>query len=390
MHGIHTSMRVAHAMPYEERTTSIGLHEIRETICLVTGSTKTNPSKMTNDGLPGSGSDGAAVGTGVPEAHDASESSDYSDGLGVLVGSQEHGQRLDRFLAGWFASQSRARLQQWIAAGAVTLDGQPARKPSQPVKQGQSVWAIPPEPEPSGDWLAEAIPLSVVHEDEEILVVNKPAGLVVHPAAGHAAGTLLNGLLWHSPGLRSLPRAGIVHRLDRDTTGLMVVAKTLEAQTDLVRQLQARTMGRQYLALAWGAISQDWIAQGAIGRDPADRQRMAVLAEGTGKPAWTAFSPIAHGAIGARPVTLLQCSLKTGRTHQIRVHLEYAKAPIVGDPTYRRSAPRIEGVTLGRQALHAYRLGLLHPATGAHLAFQAPPPDDFIAQLARAGLPWPI
>jgi 23S rRNA pseudouridine1911/1915/1917 synthase len=357
---------------------------------LVSGLTNPIPSAMTNDGLPGNGSEGVAIGLSTPEAYEASDSSDYSDGLGLVVGSQEHGQRLDRFLSGWFVSQSRARLQQWIAAGAVTIDGQPARKASQPVKQGQSVWAIPPEPEPSGDWLAEAIPLNVVHEDAEILVVNKPAGLVVHPAAGHASGTLLNGLLSHSPDLRNLPRAGIVHRLDRETTGLMVVAKTLEAQTDLVRQLQARSVGRQYLALAWGAITQDWVAQGPIGRDPADRQRMAVLGEGSGKPAWTAFAPLAHGAIGAKPVTLLRCSLKTGRTHQIRVHLEHAKAPIVGDPTYRRSAPRPDAVTLRRQALHAYALALRHPATGGQLAFEVSPPDDFIAQLAQAGLPWPI
>lgn len=353
-------------------------------------STNPIPSAVTNNGLPGNGSKGVALGLSAPEAQEAFETSDYSDGLGLVVGAESHGQRLDRFLSHWFGSQSRARLQQWIAAGAVTIDGQPARKSSQLVKQGQSVWAIAPEPEPSGDWLAESIPLAVVYEDEDILVVNKPAGLVVHPAAGHASGTLLNGLLWHQPELRHLPRAGIVHRLDRDTTGLMVVAKTLEAQTNLVRQLQARTMGRQYLALAWGAINSDWVAQGPIGRDPADRQRMAVVAEGAGKPAWTAFSPVAHGAIGTKPVTLLQCSLKTGRTHQIRVHLEYAKAPIVGDPSYRRTAPRPEGVTLSRQALHAYALGLTHPTTGALVQFQAEPPTDFLAQLAQAAIPWPL
>ncbi|MFZ9812597.1 MAG: RluA family pseudouridine synthase, partial [Burkholderiaceae bacterium] len=339
--------------------------------------------------------EGAAFGRTAPEAPEASESSDYSDGLGLVVGAEAHGQRLDRFLSQWFGSQSRARLQQWIAAGAVAIDGQPARKSSQPVKQGQSVWAIPPEPEPSGDWLAESIPLAVVYEDEDILVVNKQAGLVVHPAAGHATGTLLNGLLWHQPGLRHLPRAGIVHRLDRDTTGLMVVAKTLEAQTDLVRQLQARSMGRQYLALAWGAMNSDWVAQGSIGRDPADRQRMAVVGggvvgEGLGKPAWTAFAPLAHGTIGTKPVTLLRCGLKTGRTHQIRVHLEYAKAPIVGDPSYRRTAPRPEGLVISRQALHAYALSLRHPTTGADLQFQAAPPVDFLAQLSQAGIPWPL
>jgi 23S rRNA pseudouridine1911/1915/1917 synthase len=338
----------------------------------------TNPTPSSLTAFPA-----ASVSVEVPD------SSDYSDGLGLVVGPEAHGQRLDRFLTGWFAAQSRARLQQWIEAGAVTINGQLARKSSQVVKEGQRVWAIPPEPEPSGDWLAEPVPLQVIFEDDQILVINKQAGLVVHPAAGHASGTLLNGLLWHDAGLRALPRAGIVHRLDRDTTGLMVVAKTLEAQTDLVRQLQARTMGRRYLALAWSDQRTTWIAEGCIGRDPTDRQRMAVLPQGEGKPAWTEFSPIDHGVIGAKAVTLLHCALKTGRTHQIRVHLEHAKAPIVGDPTYRKSAPRPESLILNRQALHAWVLSLTHPVSQAVVSFQAPPPDDYLAQCAQAGVVCP-
>ncbi|MFZ9315607.1 MAG: RluA family pseudouridine synthase [Burkholderiaceae bacterium] len=324
-----------------------------------------------------------------PPSQDVQESSDYSEGLGTIVSAEAHGQRLDRLLTQWFPEQSRARLQQWIEAGAVSIDGQVARKASQSVKEGQRIWAIAPEPEPSGDWVAEPVPIEIVHEDTQILVINKQSGLVVHPAAGHASGTLLNGLLWHAPALRALPRAGIVHRLDRETTGLMVIAKTLEAQTDLVRQLQARTMGRRYFALAWGDIRQRWIAEGPIGRDPADRQRMAVLAEGEGKPAYTEFSPTAHGTIGARPATLLRCALQTGRTHQIRVHLEHARHPIVGDPTYRKTAPRVEPLAIDRQALHAYALSLSHPESQTTQQFTAPVPPDFGAVLEQATIPCP-
>ena len=324
-----------------------------------------------------------------PPSNDAQDSSDYSEGLGTVVAADAHGQRLDRLLTQWFPDQSRARLQQWIEAGAVTIDGQVARKASQSVKEGQRIWAIAPAPEPSGDWGAEPVPIEIVHEDTQILVINKQAGLVVHPAAGHASGTLLNGLLWHDESLRALPRAGIVHRLDRETTGLMVIAKTLGAQTDLVRQLQARTMGRRYFALAWGEIRQRWTADGPIGRDPTDRQRMAVLGQGEGKPAFTEFSPTVQGAIGARPVTLLACALQTGRTHQIRVHLEHARHPIVGDPTYRKTAPRMEPLAIGRQALHAYALTLSHPETHVTQRFTAPLPEDFGAVLDQAAIPCP-
>jgi len=351
-------------------------HSVRfqETIPAVSDLPNLTPSRISAIDLP---------------AQDAPDSSDYSDGLGFLVDAEAHGQRLDRLLTQCFPEQSRARLQQWIEAGAVTIDGQVARKASQSVKEGQRIWAIAPEPEPSGDWVAEPLPLAVVHEDPQILVINKQAGLVVHPAAGHASGTLLNGLLWHDPTLRALPRAGIVHRLDRETTGLMVIAKTLEAQTDLVRQLQARSMGRRYFALAWGEIRQRWVAEGPIGRDPLDRQRMAVVGEGEGKPAYTEFFPVAPGAISARPVTLVRCALQTGRTHQIRVHLEHARHPIVGDPTYRKTAPRPEALAISRQALHAYALTLSHPESRTTLRFTAPLPDDMTAVLHQATISCP-
>lgn len=291
-------------------------------------------------------------------------------------------------LSGHFQDQSRARLQKWIEQGAVEVDGQRA-KPSLQLKVGQEIWVLPPEPEAQGDWLAETMPLDIVFEDADLLVVNKPAGLVVHPAAGHPSGTLLNGLLGHCAAQRDLPRAGIVHRLDRDTTGLMVVAKTLEAQTELVRQLQARTVSRQYWALAWGSLRKDKVLKGDIGRDPKDRQRMAVVVSG-GKPATTHVFPVAQGSLQSRPVTLVRCQLETGRTHQIRVHLQQADHPLVGDPVYTRRAP-IPGRLLAfeRQALHAFRLGLVHPRTQAAMQFLAPWPADFLALLELAGIEAP-
>ena len=216
-----------------------------------------------------------------------------------------------------------------------------------------------------------------MHEDKALLVLDKPAGLVVHPGSGNWQGTLLNGLLHHHPALAAIPRAGIVHRLDKDTSGLLVVAKTLQAQTDLVRQLQARTVKRQYLALVHGAVARDGEVDAPIGRHQTQRTRMAVTEHG--RQARTRYRVLERYA-GA---TLLECSLDTGRTHQIRVHLQSIGHPLVGDPVYRAGRGVAPGplTSFKRQALHAYRLGLVHPASGAAMQWESPVPEDMRALL---------
>jgi 23S rRNA pseudouridine1911/1915/1917 synthase len=314
------------------------------------------------------------------------ESDDYSgEGFQQIIAQDMSGQRLDHVLASLFSQTSRSQLQRWIADGYVLLNGQ-AAKPSQPVKAGQSLEVSPPRPEPVNDWQPQAMELSIVHEDDQVLVIHKPAGLVVHPAAGHASGTLVNGLLGHCGQLAVLPRCGIVHRLDRDTTGLMVVAKTGPAQLSLVAQLANRTVSRRYLALAWGKVGAQTVTT-QIGRDPRDRQRMAVLPEPKGKPAITEIKPLAQGELFGKEVTLVRCTLQTGRTHQIRVHLEHLGCPIVGDRAYARKSPPpsklgqgaklIEGLLPG-QALHAFSLKFEHPESGKVVAFVAPLPENLL------------
>ncbi|MGZ3157901.1 MAG: RluA family pseudouridine synthase, partial [Burkholderiaceae bacterium] len=223
--------------------------------------------------------------------------------------------------------------------------------------------------------------LSIVHEDGAIIVLNKPADLVVHPAAGNWSGTLLNGLLHHYPPLTGVPRAGIVHRLDKDTSGLMVVAKTLEAHTDLVRQLQARTVKREYLALVWGTPQASGTIDASIGRHPRDRIKMAVSENLTAKPAITHYQRVATGALDGRPVSLMRCQLETGRTHQIRVHMLSIGFPLVGDALYGKAhlVP-----VFPRQALQARRLGLLHPVSGKECEWEVPLAADFADLLVRA------
>lgn len=294
------------------------------------------------------------------------------------------GDRLDVVLARHFPDISRSRLQKWIALGLVLLDHKPCIKPSVTLVAGQRVTLYPPEPQASEeDWLAEPMSLEVVHEAPEFLIINKPAGLVVHPAAGHASGTLVNGLLHQWPDIAHVARAGIVHRLDRDTTGLMVVAKTPEMHLKLVRQLQDRTVSREYVALAWGEIKGASTISTAIGRDPRDRQKMAVVAPEKGKPAITHIKPIAQGMCRGFPVTLVRCRLETGRTHQIRVHLQHIGHPLVGDPVYCSRAPhasRLNGPVLNRQALHARRLAF------NEFEFKAAPPKDFLDLLKASDI----
>jgi 23S rRNA pseudouridine1911/1915/1917 synthase len=287
------------------------------------------------------------------------------------------GLRLDQALARLFPTHSRSRLQGWLKSGLVHLDGG-QRDAKHKVWGGELLQVeAAPAPEEAAQ-TPEEIPLAVVYEDAHILVIDKPVGLVVHPGSGNWSGTLLNALLHHAPELAGIPRAGIVHRLDKDTSGLLVVAKTLEAQTDLVRQLQARTVRRHYLALVHGVVAVPGRVEAPIGRHPTQRTRMAVVA--SGRPAVTRYLPRERFA----QTTLVECQLETGRTHQIRVHMAHIGHPLVGDATYglRRSAGAVlDG--FARQALHAFRLGLRHPASGTELVWESPLPADFEDLLAR-------
>ncbi len=288
------------------------------------------------------------------------------------------GRRLDHVLSELLPEFSRSRLQQWVRQGWVTVDGRVAR-PRDRLSGGEDLHVRVLRERTIPD-LPQALPLEIVFEDEHLLVVNKPSGLVVHPAAGNPDGTLLNRLLHHAPELATLPRAGIVHRLDKDTTGLLVVAKTLPAHKGLVEQLQARSIKREYRALVVGVLVTGGTVEGAVGRHPVERTRMAVVSGG--KPAVTHYRVIerlpAH--------TFLKVELETGRTHQIRVHLAHIRHPLVGDPLYG-GRPRLpKGGTedqiralqgFRRQALHAVRLRLTHPVSGQVLEWEAPIPEDF-------------
>ena len=282
------------------------------------------------------------------------------------------GVRFDQALAEMLPQHSRSRLQSWITAGEITLDGEMAT-PKRRVWGGERVQVQPSQHSSEAAPQAEDIELNVVYEDAAILVIDKPAGLVVHPGSGNWSGTLMNALLHHAPQLQALPRAGIVHRLDKETSGLLVVAKTLEAQTDLVRQLQARTVKRQYLAVVEGQLNQsEGRIEAPIGRHPTARVKMAVVSRG--KPAVTHFKVRERFA----QHTLLECQLETGRTHQIRVHMQSIGYPLVGDPTY---GAKNKQRNFKRQALHAWRLGLIHPQTHEAMAWEAPLPADMQALL---------
>ncbi len=322
-------------------------------------------------------SDDAAEGDDAPEA---------SPSLMLRIDERYAGERLDKALALLIPDVSRSRLQQWVVAGAVSVNGD-AVKTRHTLTFGDVV-EITPQPAPdAAAYQPEPMPLDVIFEDDAILVLDKPPKLVVHPAAGHWSGTLLNGLLAYAPALIEVPRAGIVHRLDADTSGLMVVAKTLAAQTDLVRQLQARTVTREYWALVLGVPAQRGVIDAAIGRDPRNPLRFKVSATEAAKPARTHYVRVDSAKDAGAEISWLACRLETGRTHQIRVHLEHIGHPLIGDPLYRRKLPsrgepEAHWKAFDRQALHACRLSLDHPTSKQRLTwFHGPAPD--LEQLMR-------
>ena len=298
----------------------------------------------------------------------------------ATVSRDDTGQRLDQVAAALFPEFSRSQIQQWIKKGRLLVDGRSGR-PRDKVLGGELL-ALDAELEPQGEWLPQAIDLDVVYEDDQIAVVNKPSGLVVHPGAGNREGTLLNALLHRYPGQEAIPRAGIVHRLDKETSGLMVIARTLQAQASLVAQLQARTVSREYEAVVTGIPVGGRTIDLPIGRHPTARTRMAVVARG-GKAAVTHFRvkrKFPHHA-------LIRVQLETGRTHQIRVHLAHIGYPLVGDPVYGGRLRIPPGASdnliqalrnFRRQALHAVALRLAHPGTGEMMTWGAPMPADML------------
>ena len=289
------------------------------------------------------------------------------------------GLRLDQALARMFPEYSRSRLKEWLLSGAISVDGA-SKRPRDAVIGGETV-VLEPQVEVAVEAEPEPIDLDIVYEDDELLVVNKPAGLVVHPGAGNPAGTLMNGLLHHAPALEEVPRAGIIHRIDKDTSGLLLVAKTLQAHTVLVRQLADRAISRQYLAVCNGVLTGGGRINAAIARHPVDRKRMSV--QPNGKPAVTHYTVLER----FRAFTYISVKLETGRTHQIRVHFAHRRHALVGDPVYGGRLALPSGASeeltavlrrFRRQALHATRLVFAHPATGAEHEFEVAPPADFL------------
>lgn len=301
----------------------------------------------------------------------------------AVVGEDLHGARFDAAAAALFPDYSRSRLQTWIRSGELTLDGKPCR-PREKVVAGSQL-QLNAQPLPAVDWQPEALGLDISYADDSLLVINKPAGLVVHPAAGHPGGTLVNALLHHDARLAELPRSGIVHRLDKDTSGLLVVARTLTAHHRLVAQLQAREVKREYLAVCHGVMTGGGTVDAPMGRHPRQRKKMAVVVSG-GKPAVTHYR--VEERFGHH--TSVEVNLETGRTHQIRVHLSHRKHPLIGDPVYGGrlrlppAAPPSLVTTLQgfrRQALHARALGFAHPLSGEWLQLHCDLPADLVALL---------
>jgi len=284
----------------------------------------------------------------------------------ATVPAQMGGLRLDQALARLFPQYSRSRLQAWLASGHIRIDG--LRSQAKKEVMGGERISLEPPAAPDAAPRAQRMPLKIVHEDAELIVIDKPSGLVVHPGAGVPDRTLLNALLHHAPALAGVPRAGIVHRLDKDTSGLLVVAKTVAAQVSLVRQLAERSMRRVYLAVVQGDPPASGVIDAPVGRDVRARVRMAVTHRG--KPARTAYRVLERYGRAA----LVECRLETGRTHQIRVHFQHIRYPLVGDVVYRRGTRH--GLAFPRQALHAAELSLIHPGTLQRVTWQSPLPRD--------------
>ena len=304
------------------------------------------------------------------------------DLLEARIPIQSHGMRLDQVVAELFPDYSRNRLATWIKEGRLTVDGKTMKPRDKALASAHVVLEVADEP--VIDWQPQTLPLDVIFEDEHMLVVNKPAGMVVHPAAGHTDGTLVNALLGYAPELDTLPRGGIVHRLDKETSGIMFVARSALAHKSLVAQLSERTVSRTYCAVCTGALTGGGKIDAPIDRHPTARTKMAVVADG--KPAVTHYR-IAHRF---KHYTQLQVNLETGRTHQIRVHMAHRKWPLIGDPVYagRQRIPAGASEALitalrnfPRQALHAQALEFEHPATGDWMEFETELPDDLVELL---------
>lgn len=299
------------------------------------------------------------------------------------VPDDQHGWRLDRALAVGIPTHSRSRLQNLVASGGVTLNGVLTRDPARKVKAGETYHLTVPDPTPL-DTVAQDIPLHIVFEDDHLLIVDKPAGLVVHPAAGNFDGTLVNALLHHCAGRLSgiggVARPGIVHRIDKDTSGLLVVAKTDPAHAKLSKQFAAHTVERIYTCVVRGhPVPATGRIEGALARSTQDRKKIAIVRDGRGKHAITHYRTLEK--LG-RHAALVQAQLETGRTHQVRVHMASIGHALLGDPTYGKSGPLkplLEELNFHRQALHAGVLGFIHPVTGEKMRFESPLPDDMVA-----------
>lgn len=307
----------------------------------------------------------------TPSAH----AQPQQDDIELTIPGDFAGLRLDQALAKLLPHWSRSLLQSWIEENHVLVDGHAATA-KQKVWGNEHIHIVPQATAADSCHTAEAIGLAIVHEDDALIVINKPVGLVTHPGNGNWQGTLLNALLHHAPQLEQVPRAGIVHRLDKDTSGLLVVAKTVIAQTHLVRQLQQHTAQREYLAVVLGSVNQNGMVDAPVGRHPVHRTKMAVTPRG--KPARTHYHVIER----FENCSLLACSLETGRTHQIRVHMHSIGHPLVGDPVYgnkpkaARSIAEEMIMSFSRQALHARKLTLTHPDTGQNVSWEAEIPED--------------
>lgn len=327
---------------------------------------------------------GSAPGSG-PSAGEADAADEQPDGQGtrlLIDAGSGRGQRLDQFLARNLDGISRTRIQRWIALGAVRVDGA-LRLPSARLAGFEQIEVWPQPLDSDSAFAPDPVPLAIVYQDDDVVVIDKPAGLVTHPAPGHWRNTLMNGLLHADPKATRLPRAGIVHRLDRDTSGLLVCARSERAFAALGTQLEQRSMGRRYLAIAGGLTTAQGSIDARIGRDERHRLRMAVVAEPAGKAARTHWWRLGSAPDGQACAVL--CKLESGRTHQIRVHLASIGHPLVGDSLY--GGKPLHG--FGRQALHAWQLQFLHPADNQPRSFTAPVPDDLHALAAALQIPLP-